>query len=570
MQQNNHIPDRHQQIIFKNTYYISISLCLIGFLTNSLLLHNIALATLAALAGVLLAGVYYLTNTKNLRLGIWLYLCITLISINFAWFQTNGITGSVPFMFIIFSIVVTTIALKNYLQFLSLILTNVLILVLIQYYYPQFIYLYQDITIQKLDITFFTFVTIILSNIAVIFFKMESNKKQNRLEQKNISLEASQIALKAAKEKAEKANRVKSDFLSAMSHEVRTPLNAIVGISNLLNQQTYDNEEKIKLVKALSVSTQELLTLLNGVLDFNQLEAGKMVITPSSVNLHNFLNKVHDFYVTKTQEKGIALHLHIASNVPTVVSVDGDKLRQVLDNLLSNAIKYTSKGSITISLKNQPKDSETSNLYFEIKDTGVGIPTDHHHHIFKEFTPLSISQKHTKGIGLGLNISARILKLMESEIQVENNPEGGTRFYFSLNCPVLEEAPKIENKDAKKELTKILLVEDNKTNVLVLTHFLKKWEISYEVAWDGLEALDQFRKQSFELILMDMQMPKMDGFEATEEIRKKNTTIPIIALTASATTHEKERAKTAGVNDYITKPFDPKQLLQIIKKHLIT
>ncbi|WP_264790056.1 response regulator [Aureispira anguillae] len=537
-------------------------------MTNSLVLNNFSIALLAAVSGILLAVIYYLTNAKNLKLGIYLYLLITLASINFAWFQTNGVMGSVPFMFIIFSTVVTTIALKNYIHFLFLVITNVLILVLIQYYYPQTILQYSDITIQKLDITFFTFVTILLSNIAIVFFKMESTKKQTRLEQKNLKLEASQTALQVAKERAEKANRIKSDFLSVMSHEVRTPLNAILGISNLLNQYQYDNQEKKKLVDALSSSTQELLSLLNDVLDFNQLETGQTVITPTVLDLKSFLQNIQHAHTPKAEEKGIDLILDIASNVPDSVLVDGIKLQQIFSNLISNAIKFTPKGSATIKVQNTHVEENVSSLLFEVIDTGIGIPPDYHHSIFKEFTPIPNKKSTPSGIGLGLTITAGLLKLMDSDIQVENTPEGGARFYFTLKCPLVPTKDKAE--ETAIPSSKILLVEDNKTNVLVLTHFLKKWGISYEVATDGLEALKAFRKQSFELILMDMQMPKMDGFEATQEIRKDDDAIPIIALTASATTHEKQRAKTAGVNDYITKPFDPKHLLQIIKKHLVT
>lgn len=571
MEQTKHKDDRYQQVVFKNTYLISIGICLVGFLINLFYLQNFPVATLAFTEGLILSFIYSYTNTKNIRWAIFFYILITLISINISWFYTNGILGAAPFMFIVFSIVVTSMTpLNKFPWCLALVISNLLLLLLIQSYYPPSIIDFPNFPSQKINIAFLTFATILLSNVAIVYFKVLDQSRQTALKEKNLKLLASKKALRTAKEKAEEANKVKSNFLSLMSHEVRTPLNAISGISNLLNQHQYNSNEKTELVEALSSSTCNLLGLLNNILDFNALESGQVELELVKINILDLLKEMEHTFAPKAALKKNRMVINMVGSIPPSILVDEQKLRQVFKNLLSNSIKYTSQGLIEISVQHLQSKENQTDLLFEIKDTGIGIPTNLHSSIFEEFSPVPLTQKHSSdGIGLGLTITASLLKLMGSKIQVENNPIQGTRFYFTLECrtPPITNLNLPPSVDDKRSPSKILLVEDNKTNVLVLTHFLKKWNLTYEIAENGVEALSLFQKESFNLILMDMQMPVMDGFEATEEIRKINSFIPIVALTASATSHEKERAKIAGVNDYITKPFEPKHLLRVIQKY---
>lgn len=570
MEQNNHTGDEYQEVIFKNTYCLSIGVSAIGFLVNALYLQNFTIANLALLYAFLLSCVYYFNRNKNVQLGIHSFIILSLVTINISWFFTNGLSGSSPFMFIIFSIMVTSmVSLKNFLYFLALIVGNILALILIQQYYPSIV-INTSLSTQNIDLAFLTVITILLSNAAIVYFKVIDRKRQTTLKEKNLNLITSKKELELAKEKAEEANEVKSNFLSVMSHEIRTPLNAILGISNLLNQYQYDSQEKTELVDALSNSTHDLLNLLNDVLEFNKLEMGHIELELAGINILNLLKDIKRNFLKKAQSKNNQIIINTIGKIPPSILVDEPKLRQVFNNLLSNAIKYTSSGTIEINIQHLQSSENKTSLLFEVKDTGIGIPVDHHHKIFQEFNPIPLTKKRSSdGLGLGLTITAGLLQLMDSRIQVESNPNQGTRFYFTLECST----PPAENIPSPTEDNiddaKILIVEDNKTNVLVLTHFLKKWGIAYEIAWNGLEALSYFQEDSFSLILMDMQMPVMDGFEATAAIRKDDYTIPIIALTASATSHEKEKAKTAGVNDYITKPFDPKHLLRVIQKYTL-
>lgn len=573
MEQYNQIDNLYQQTISKNVYRLSIGVCILGFLINLLYLRNFAITSLAFGEGLLFSAYYYYAYKSKVPLSIGLYVIVSLVSINISWFCTNGTLGYSPFMFIVLStVIISIVPLKNASYFLVLVISNLVLLTLIQGFFPVYSNIYPNFATQKINIVFLTLATIVLSNAAIIYFKTIDQRRQATLQEKNLKLVASKQALEIAKEKAEEANEVKSSFLSVMSHEIRTPLNAILGISNLLNQYQYDSTEKRKLVEALSNSTHDLLGLLNSVLDFNKLETGQLELELASTNILDLIKEIEQNFAPKAALKGNRLVVNTIGNIPPFIFVDEQKLRQIFNHLLSNAIKYTSQGLIEINIQHLQSSDYKTSLLFEVKDTGIGIHLEHHHHIFREFKPLPLTKKQTSdGIGLGLAITVGLLKLMDSNISVESNPNQGTRFYFTLETaiPTLEKKNTLVDIENKSNNSKILLVEDNKTNVLVLTHFLKKWGIAYEVAWNGIEALSYFQRESFNLILMDMQMPVMDGFEATEEIRRGNNSIPIIALTASATAHEKERAKIAGVNDYITKPFDPKHLLRVIQKHTL-
>jgi len=569
MQQKIQGTNIREQVLFKNTCFISMSICLIGFVFNILVLNNPSIAIISCISGIAF-GILYALNRNNSQLNkaSLYYAIIAGIGLNACWFSSGGITGSTPFVFMVFAVLVASfVPSSKYYLSLGAILLNVIILLIIQQYSPEWIVLYSNETLRLQDIIISTFVTLTLSSYTVHSFKQAYLNKQALLENQNNQLLASEKALQLAKDKAESANKVKSTFLSVMSHEIRTPLNAIVGISNLLNEYDYDSNEKVELVEALHHSSQHLLDLLNDILDFNKLESGKIKLNPQPLGLNTFLKQLKQSYQTKAAEQNNQLILDIAT-IPDKIIVDSKRLQQILGNLVSNAIKFTTNGSINLSVQNSGITADSITLLFSVSDTGIGIEQDQQEHIFKQFTKTTPTES---GTGLGLAITARLLALMNSKIEVESTPNVGSTFYFSITCPILAHKETKQTDTPTLPLNtapQLLLVEDNPTNVLVLSHFLKKWNIPFKVAKNGLEAIDFYQYYPFKLILMDMHMPEMNGFEATQIIRKSDKHIPIIALTASATTHEKERAQRAGVNEYLTKPFDPKQLYQVIQNYL--
>ena len=381
--------------------------------------------------------------------------------------------------------------------------------------------------------------------------------------------------LMRAKLKAEDAARVKAEFLSTVSHEIRTPINAIVGIVHLLGN-TPLTAQQAEYLSVLELSTDNLLKLINNVLDFSKIEAGKVSLDEESVYTWDLISTVIHGFEAKAAEKRLILKYDIDERVPKILQVDALKLVQVLNNLISNAIKFTDKGQValTVELREQVRDSVT--LHFDVADTGIGIPASKLGLIFEEFAQANPDINRTYGgTGLGLAISQRLLGLYNSVLQVESEPGKGSRFFFNLNLKVGKEAPRKPPTTAAAGTPvsglKLLLVEDNKINVYVLSQYLQNWGIAFDVAHNGQEALEQVAKKDYDLILMDLQMPVMDGYEATRKIRsmegEKYKQLPIIALTASAKAEYEGKLAAAGMNDLLAKPFNPDILYNLIATH---
>lgn len=559
-----------EQKLFASICFVVMILCSIGFLVNLLLTGTWITTSTSFFGLVLISLLFFFRDKISHEIGVLVLIFMGFVIINIFWFQTEGLAGVSPLLFIIYAVAITIVLpQKFYPYFISFVLANIIVLLLLQSFSPLYITYYKSPFTKEWDIITTIFTTVMTTTLTVLFFKKAHIKNQLAIEERNAALLKSQKELLLSKEKIEDANNIKSSFLAVMNHEVRTPLNAIIGISHLLNQYEYETSQKTELVLALNKSSHQLLNLLNEVLDFNKIEAGELSLNFQELNITTLVAQLKKELSEAAQAKQNELKFCIDANIPDLVILDKEKIHQILHNLISNAIKFTSNGTITVNITTTNNRDSSAILFFEVKDTGIGIETNQQEYIFKQFSQIPNSSQQTNGIGLGLAIVTRLLDLMGSKISVESSPEKGSRFYFSLECVVIPSNKQNQISPLTMENKKVLLVEDNQTNVLVLSHFLKKWGIAFEVAHNGLEALSFYKKQPFKLILMDMQMPEMDGFEATEEIRKSNSNIPIIALTASATSQEKQRAELAGVNDYITKPFDPQHLHGVIQKYML-
>jgi PAS domain S-box-containing protein len=381
--------------------------------------------------------------------------------------------------------------------------------------------------------------------------------------------------LQISKEAAVQASFAKAQFLSIMSHEIRTPLNAVIGATYLL--QKNPREDQIQNIEILKISSQNLLILINNILDFNKIEANKIDFEETDFNVKNLINNLTLPFYPQAKEKGISLYTTFDGEIPDLIISDPNRIAQILTNLLSNAIKFTDKGEVTMECKVIRKNDSDIILKFSVTDTGIGISPENCKVIFDPFAQgnSSITRKYG-GTGLGLSISQKLLHLLGSEIFVESKLGKGAKFHFTLKFRIAPSkflpSESVEGQNQKLKGLNILLVEDNEMNQLFTKKILENLELNIDIASNGLIALEKVKLGRYDVILMDLQMPHMDGFQATMEIRKladpKFKIIPIIALTAEAFLETKDKAFDCGITDYITKPFSPQKLYDKIFKHI--
>lgn len=387
---------------------------------------------------------------------------------------------------------------------------------------------------------------------------------------------AAELELKKAKDSAEQSLKVKNEFLANMSHEIRTPLNAVIGFTDLLLETQLNSEQRMHL-ETMRNSGEILLSLINNVLDLSKLESEKLKIEEIPFNLHKSFNNVLKLMKLRADEKKITLELKIEPNTPAQFIGDPTRIEQILLNLIGNAVKFTNKGSVQVILKQLNETEDTSEIYFEVRDTGIGIVSNKINTVFGAFSQAkSDTSRIYGGTGLGLTIVKKLVGLLNGIIKVESIFGEGS--VFKITLPLKKDAANSNLAEIEPEFLmteplelSILLVEDNKTNQLLAKTRLERWKCTVDIANNGIEGVKKVQKNRYDLILMDIQMPIMDGYEATKiiknDISKKVAQIPIIAMTAYATNVDISRAKKAGMDDYIFKPFKPKELYTILEKY---
>ena len=379
------------------------------------------------------------------------------------------------------------------------------------------------------------------------------------------------------KEKAEQSRKFKQQFLANMSHEIRTPLNAIAGMTELLIDSELDPKQK-KYLSAIRHSSHNLVSLVNDILDISKIEAGRIEIENSPFSLAQTIEGIYDLFSLKAKEKGLDLSIHFDAGIPEAVLGDSVRLNQVLINLAGNAIKFTPSGSVAVSCTVEKSSATSIEVQFSVKDSGIGIRKEKQKVIFEVFSQEGLdTTRKFGGTGLGLTISQQLVELMGGKLQVQSSPGDGAEFFFTLSfdiadgktLPQYEHISLPEIPDGLKGY-RILLTEDNAYNQIVAEEILKKLipNVSIMVAGTGNEALKLLHEYSFDLVLMDLQMPELDGYETTRLIRKQvqgaSANIPIIAFTAGVSAEDQQKCKAVGMNGYISKPFVPATLLQEI------
>jgi PAS domain S-box-containing protein len=378
------------------------------------------------------------------------------------------------------------------------------------------------------------------------------------------------------KEQAEAAAKAKSQFLSIMSHELRTPLNAVIGITHLLLQGN-PREDQQEDLRTLQFSGESLLHIINGILDFTKLDSGKIELSAIDFNLRDLAQSLYQSFSYKAKEKQIVFDIEYDEKMPFMVRGDSFRLSQVLNNLISNAIKFTPRGSVKLQVQLKEEQPQSLITRFSVIDTGIGIPEDKKEKIFEQFTQAdSDTTRLYGGTGLGLSISSKLVELMDSTILVDSEPGKGSDFHFTIvlqraeqtaEAPLILQRPEVKNNDAFRNKL-ILLAEDNSFNANIARRFITGWGAEMDLVLDGQQALEFALRKKYDLILMDVQMPVLDGFACSRAIRKHLHDVPIIAVTASPKNEIIGEIAACGMNDFVSKPFKPNELRSKILEYL--
>jgi signal transduction histidine kinase/CheY-like chemotaxis protein len=410
----------------------------------------------------------------------------------------------------------------------------------------------------------FTFTVSLFFTLSIV---RNQQKNARKLQLARLDAEQQKEAYLEERNRAEAATQAKSQFLSHMSHELRTPLNGIIGSVQLLLQEEIHSSQRNHF-QVLQYSSEHMLRLINDVLDFSKIEAGVTELHPLSFNLQQTLYKLKAVHEGQFTERGLKMHFEVDKRLNRQFITDETRLIQVLSNLLSNALKFTRQGSVRLVVQLEAMNREAAQIYFAVIDTGIGISEMQLGKIFEAFRQAETSTtRNYGGTGLGLTISKELVTLMGGELKVDSHPGKGSQFYFTLDLPFGEEkAPKWDAPQALPNLRgiRILIADDSPVNRTIARSFLERWQAIVDEADNGREALELISANAYDLLLLDLHMPDMDGYEAIVEIRKMNPVIPAIAFTAALMKEIENKLLELGFNGFLQKPFRPEELFEKI------
>jgi signal transduction histidine kinase len=513
---------------------------------------KIAPVILAGSSSLVMLGLYYFVRFHNcLYIPKVILTGLGLIMLDLTWYSKFLSNGPVLFFILIFAALVIWVWQgKTLAILLGFYFLNLAILGIIDSHAPEYLFKYAEPNKRTLDIylSFFLYSSLLI--ILLLFIKKEFIRQ---------------------KEKAIKSDKLKSAFLANMSHEIRTPMNAIVGFSELLGNGS-DSDNKQQYISIIQNSSYNLLRLINDIIDLSKIEAGDLEIKYSDINIRELFIELKDSYsldLIKREKSNILISYILDRDL--IIQSDLLRLKQVLSNLINNSVKFTSQGTITFGCKKIDRE-----LIFSVSDSGIGIPEEDQKKIFDRFTKFNYNGMNTEGSGIGLSIADKFINLLGGKIWFNSIVGEGTNFFFSLPyiAPTSFSTSKKQLQKKSSSLTvesikPILVVEDDKVSFMLIKELLRPLNIEIYHVTDGRDAIN-FVKMNPEvgLILMDIKLPFMDGYEATKAVRQINSKIPIIAQTAYAMLGDREKAIAAGCVDYIDKPLDSQRLLELVSTYL--
>ncbi len=536
-------------------------------------------ATINILVAIIgfLSAVFFCIS-RFIKFYYWLpviFILSLLIALSFIWFHSAGADGP-ALIFLIFLVVLGSFITNGISRLLLPITVTVLITVLfyLELKHPEWLYPYSSIKEREIDIIFSTLVSIVILGSLVIFIKKSFDKQHASLTENKLSLELFNQKLIQARDIAEKATFAKSYFLANMSHEIRTPLNGIIGSTELLKQQVQD-EDKLELINTLQSCSHLLLNIINDVLDVSKIEAGQLTLQQAPFQINHCVNSVVLINTAhmKTLGKNLAINYHIESDIEDNVIGDKNRLKQILLNLISNAVKFTLEGGIQINVTKDGIVDDKQILTFKVADTGIGISEKNIPLLFQPFTQVvQPNNKQFGGTGLGLSICKKLVEMMDGTIWVHSIKGKGSTFCFQIALNIsneiveeeIEQLPQIF--ETKK--CKILLAEDNLMNQFVAKKIFRSLGYTISTAVNGVEVIAMSKKENYDIIFMDIQMPELDGLEATKKIKSSTTSHKpvIIAMTANALKEDEDICYAAGMNDFLSKPFTIEQLKMVLNR----
>lgn len=523
------------------------------------------------------AFAYYQSRFKRYNENVvYVYITMGIAAIFPGWFYNGGLNGSTTQIGIFLIVLITLLVKQRYHYIFIAILVSVFIACYnIEKIHPEWVSAASDKAANQFDLISSAIINVILVGLLIGFIKKSHESDKRDLIQKTEELQQSKFELQVSKEEAEAATFAKSNFLANMSHEIRTPLNGIIGASQLLSRSALNTEQQ-ELLQTLQASGHILINIISDILDISKIEADKLTITPTAVNIRHCVKTIID--ISKpgitNQRKPIKLSYVVEDNVSPFVKVDEGRLQQILVNLIGNAIKFTDEGAVAVTVKGAEIKDGIQEISFHIKDDGIGISQESLTQLFKPFTQVNTTAlRKYGGTGLGLSICKKLVELMGGKIWAISKEAQGSVFIFNLPLQISNGDIVPESKEDSKEAfhyrpLKILLAEDNKMNQLIASKIFKKVGYNIDIAENGLDAILMSDKQQYDLIFMDIQMPEMDGLQATRSIIKKHgkSAPPIIAMTANVLSEDETECTMAGMKDFVSKPFTFERLENVIQK----